>query len=62
MKKEVRPDLPKQPKYTKNGPQAKYYQEHPVEHGINFDKPHIKFEDWSQGKSGGKGHIFLETE
>ena len=59
---EARPDLPKQPKYTKNGPRAKYYQEHPVELDCNFEKPHIKFEDWSQGKSGGEGHIFWETE
>lgn len=59
---EARPDIPKQPTYTKNGARAKYYQEHPVEFGINFARPHIKFEDWSKGKQGGEGHIFLEND
>ncbi|MCR5599338.1 MAG: HINT domain-containing protein [Ruminococcus sp.] len=59
---EARPDLPKQPTYQENGPRAKYYQEHPIERDVNFNRPHIKFEDWSHGKSGGEGHIFWEND
>lgn len=59
---EARPNIPKQLTYTKDGACAKYYQEHPVESGINFDRTHIKFEDWSKGKQGREGHAFWEDD
>lgn len=36
------------------------YELHPVEPGFNNDLPHIKWQDWTGGKSvGANGHIFI---
>ena len=56
--KEARPDIPESPTYSEVPPKSKTFQFHPVEKGYNFDKPHIKFCDWTSGKSGCNGHIF----
>ena len=58
--KEARPNLKQCSTYDPNAPKSNY-QIHPIEKGYNFDKPHIKFEDWSNGKQNGcNGHIFWE--
>lgn len=39
------------------------YELHPIEPGFNNDLPHIKWQDWSGGKSNGaNGHIFFKGE
>lgn len=54
---EARPKLKLRPKYEK-GNKANY-QKHPVDNEYNM--PHIKWKDWSNGKSlGAEGHIFWE--
>ena len=57
---EARPNLKKCSTYDPNAPKSNY-QIHPIEKGYNFNKPHIKFVDWSNGKQNGcNGHIFWE--
>ena len=59
---EAKPDLKQCPKYDPNAPRSNY-QVHPGEKGYNYDRPHIKFEDWSNGKQNGcNGHIFWEVD
>jgi len=39
------------------------YELHPIEPGFNNDLPHIKWQDWSGGKSNGaNGHIFFKMK
>ena len=57
--KEARPDLEKKPTYSKDGKSG--YEVHPAEPEVGNTKPHIKWWDWSNGKSSGaEGHIYFD--
>ncbi|MFR5631463.1 MAG: DNRLRE domain-containing protein [Monoglobales bacterium] len=57
--KEARPNLEKKPTYSKNGKSG--YEVHPAEPDVGNTKPHIKWWDWSNGKSSGaEGHIYFD--
>lgn len=59
---EGRPDLKEYPTYSKEQYKAGY-EYHPAEPDVGNDLPHIKWKDWSNGKSdGSEGHIFFEEE
>jgi RHS repeat-associated protein len=56
---EARPDLQLKPTYSKESPG---YEIHPPEPGTN-ELAHVKWRDWSGGKSqGAEGHIFFVEE
>ena len=58
---EARPDLTEYETYSMGGKAG--YELHPIEPGFNNDLPHIKWQDWSGGKSNGaNGHIFFKGE
>lgn len=58
---EARPDLPEYEMYTMGSKPG--YELHPIEPTYNSDLPHIKWQDWSGGKSNGaNGHIFFKGE
>ncbi|MBQ6160948.1 MAG: hypothetical protein IJK24_08370 [Oscillospiraceae bacterium] len=55
---EARPDLTRSPTYDPNAPKSNY-QIHPIDN--EYGMPHIKFQDWANGKQNGSaGHIFWE--
>lgn len=61
--KEARGDIPEKPTYTPDKYQ-RGFEVHPEEsgsaHAPHQDLPHIKWKDWSGGKSAGAdGHIFF---
>lgn len=61
--KEARGDIPEKPTYTSE-PYQKGFEVHPNESGTvnapHNDLPHLKWKDWSGGKSAGaNGHIFF---
>jgi len=59
---EAKPDLAEYPMYAKE-PYKSGYEFHPAEPVVGNDLPHIKWKDWSNGKSdGSEGHIFYEEE
>jgi hypothetical protein len=56
---EARPNLDKRPTYEANPPKAGY-EVHPIDNDYNM--PHIKWRDWSNGKANGAdGHIFWDN-
>ena len=57
---EARPNLEKRPTYEPNPPKSGY-EEHPIDN--DYEMPHIKWRDWSSGKSkGADGHIFWDEK
>ena len=55
---EARPKLVKRPTYEANPPKVGY-ETHPIDNDYNM--PHIKWRDWSNGKANGAdGHIFWD--
>ena len=58
--KEAGLDLELKPTYT-NEPYKAGYEVHPAEPNVGNNFPHIKWKDWTGGKSNGaEGHIFFE--
>lgn len=60
--KEARPELKEYcPEYKMSSKPG--FEVHPIENGINKNLPHLKWQDWSLGKSGGaEGHIFIHRK
>lgn len=55
---QARPDLQRYPAYDPGAPKSNY-QIHPIDN--EYQMPHVKFADWSNGKQNGcAGHIFWE--
>jgi hypothetical protein len=49
------------PTYSQQPPKTAWWQLHPSEPSVGNDLPHIKFQDWTGGKSKGvSGHIFFD--
>ena len=60
LMKEAGLDLELKPTYT-NEPYKAGYEVHPAEPNVGNNFPHIKWKDWTGGKSNGaEGHIFFE--
>jgi RHS repeat-associated protein len=57
--KEAKPELERRPTYEADPPKLGY-EVHPVDN--EYDMPHIKWRDWSNGKANGAdGHIFWDN-